>query len=349
MLNKRTLFLLGWMFAALLPAASAAEEGAPAGVPLTLDGITLNGRFDLYYQWTGFSDSWPDAQDSFENYHHFVFINRKSANDPFFFTAELVDLTFYEGGLKFGDRFRYRFGKILVPFGADPLFHHSYGGLSGVDQRLLPTVWAERGAALSAVIYEKGSWRVDADLYTVAGISGKDDEVLALNLPGNKDTTALGGRVRAGYDKYTLWASAYHDDYTKGQDLWITGLDAAAAYGFLPWPVLENFALKLGGIRADVSSEALGHYFHFADYLQVDYRLPASFKLRYRTGALTWENHRDLVFDLSKEDVKDTVSHTFSAYWRYQLLTLGIDYIINLEAEDEINNDVLRLSSVIEF
>lgn len=327
------------------------ESGKPASA-IQLAGFTINGRFDLNYEKGAFSgEEIGDGESSLKNYHHFVFLSRKKREEPFSFTAEVVDLTFYEMAARFGGKKdkQVRFGKIFLPFGADPLFHHSYGGVSGFDQKLVRFIWAELGAALSHPIRQSGDLRIDNELYLVSGYKGKEDSVLAISGAGDPGTPALGDRLRIGKGKYSLWASTYWDPYEGGNNLFMYGIDAAASYGFIPVSALENLSVKLGFIRADVESEPLGNYYHFGDYLQLDCKLPSDLRARYRTGAVTFENHGSLFFDTDRKDAKDTVSHTLALYWDYKLLSLGAEFIANLEAANEVNDDLVRLSAVLEF
>jgi len=56
----------------------------------------------------------------------------------------------------------------MVPFGPDPLFHKNYGGLSAIDQKLLPVVWSSFGVNLRADAMLKG-FSLANDLYFVQG------------------------------------------------------------------------------------------------------------------------------------------------------------------------------------
>jgi hypothetical protein len=328
--------------------ATKAAPGHPHGAGITLAGFSINGRFDLAYEFTGFEGFPEDDNDALRNYHHFIFISRNKKDEPFSISAEIIDLTFYELTIKLCKHSNIRLGKILVPFGADPLYHHSYGGLSGFDQKLTPVIWAELGASYQATILQ-GDFTLENELYVVTGYRAEEDQVVSLSAAGDPERLALGDRIRAGYGKFSAYLSFYWNQYAPGRNLFLWGFDVAAARGFLPWPYLENLSVKLGLIRADVRSEVLGDYYHFGDYLQVDYRLPKGVTLRYRTGMVAFKNHQNLFFDTDRKDAKDTVAHSFSIWWRTHLLSLGAEYILNLEAKDEIENDLIRFTAVVEF
>ncbi|MBI2890313.1 MAG: hypothetical protein HYY13_05955 [Nitrospirae bacterium] len=345
-LTIATLFVLAFPIAAW-PAEEAGE--APPTVPFALAGFQINGRFDLNYERTTFSGSPSEGEDTLKNYHHFIFLSRRKKDEPFSFTAEIVDQTFYEMGVKLGEGGGIRFGKVLVPFGADPLFHHSYGGVTGADQKLVPFIWSELGVVYDRTFVQSSDFRLDGNTFLVSGYKGDDTKVLALNGAGDPSKPAVGQRLRLGTGKYSLFGSVYYDQYVSSKSVLLYSLEATAGYGFLPWSILKNVSARAGALRADVKSDALGNYYHFGDYLQVDCRLPFGFRGRYRGGAVTNENHTSLYFDDKKKDVADTVNHTVALFYDYRLLTLGAEYLANLEAVGEQKNDLIRVLAVLEF
>lgn len=328
------------------------EHPGEYGLQLQIAGFHINGRFDLAYEMFDFApDSTDNVKNRLQNYHHFVFLTRNNEDEFFSVNVELIDLTFYELGLNLADRHQVRFGKVFVPFGADPLFHHSYGGLSGFDQRLLSIIWTELGAVYDATLWESANFSLYNELYFVAGITGKEDQVLQLNGSGDNTTVAIGDRVRLGYGKYTLALSFYGDGYAPGHNLYLWGLNASAAHGFLPWPYLNRLSVSLGVIRADVRSDTLGNYYHFGNYLELDYRLPWAMGVRYRTGAVTMDNHRGFFWDDRKKrkSQHDTMAHSLTVSTRIHMLTLSVQYLLNIEAVGETDNDLLRLTAALDF
>lgn len=143
--------------------------------PLLLPGgIRIGGLFDASYERVGMDGGLTSGQNAFRNYHHFVFISRQGDDVPIGFNAEVIGQYFYELTARLwraGSAFRLsaRVGKIMVPFGPDPLFHKNYGGLSAIDQRLLPVVWSSFGACLRADALVKG-FSLAVDLYLVQGV-----------------------------------------------------------------------------------------------------------------------------------------------------------------------------------
>ena len=93
-------------------------------------------------------------------------------------------------------------GKLLVPFGAEPLFHQSYGGHAGFDQRVLPAVWAARGRWPPAAIGGGAGRALSADVYGVRGYALRRADAV-LNLQSDfvaarrRRASALGARLGA--------------------------------------------------------------------------------------------------------------------------------------------------------
>ncbi len=320
---------------------------------INLAGFRLNGRFDLAYEVDGFAlDNTDDAKNSLRNYHHFIFVSRNRQSEFFSFNAEILDLSFYEVGLKFGEKHQLRFGKVLVPFGADPLFHRSYGGVSGIDQKMLPFVWAELGAVLSCNLHQAGMTSIDNEFFAVSGITGDADKALSLTGPADAGTVALGDRLRVGFGKWSSTVSLYWDRYDGDYNMLLWGIDVAAGYGFIPG--LKNLSMQAGFIRAEVQgSEKSGliNYFHFGDYLQLDYRLPAHMGWRYRAAIVAMENHKGLFFDDrdSKKTSADTMAHSFSLWKRHHGFSVTAELIVNVEAAGEVDNDLFRLTTAVDF
>ena len=89
----------------------------------------LNGRFDLEYERHDFTGSpFADtATNALRSYHHFLFLSRESADDPCGLSLEVLTLQFWEVHCPRRPRglpvhVLVSGGKILVPFGADPLY-----------------------------------------------------------------------------------------------------------------------------------------------------------------------------------------------------------------------------------
>jgi hypothetical protein len=345
-------------------AAGSSAKHSPLLVIPEIAGFRINGRFDVAYELGGFSvdaDGEGDPKHSIKNYHHLIFLSRNRQDEWFSINAEIIDLSFYEVGLKLGDRYQVHFGKIMVPFGADPLFHKSYGGVSGVDQKLLPIVWSEHGAVFEANLYESGILSLDNELYAVSGIGGSPDEVLDLSRSSDPNKVAIGDRFRVGYGLFSGAASLYWSPYSDESptadeydfNMWMWGFDLSAGYGFLPWPYLDRLGLKLGFMRADIQGSdvsGLGNYYNFGDYLRVDYLLPWGMSFRYLTGMVTMGNQKGFFRDDDKTDeTGDTRAHNFTLYKRYRGLTLSAQLIINMEKAGEVDNDLFRLTAAFDF
>jgi|GEM_PF-5514204 len=266
------------------PPVAPIEAPLPPGHPPVSHGIVLpgdirlHGRFDIAYERYGYSDAIGDGKDAFRNYHRFLFLERHVKDDPFYFNAEVLSVAFYEMGAHLqggGDdiwRASVAAGKVLVPFGADPLFHHAYGGRVGADQRVLPFVWGEFGlkAALELELAPVGL-RIDAYVVRGYALRGADGLInLQTNAAPLDDLNfSGGGRISASLGPATMSYSVYGG--TLDYDRWLLMQAFDASLWRLDVPVLEDIAITIGAMRADVWGGKTPAYYHFADYLQIRY------------------------------------------------------------------------------
>jgi hypothetical protein len=333
------------------------------GIPLPGD-IRLNGRFDINYERIKYSDNpFSDGRDSLRNYHRFIFLSREAKGDPLTINAELVDQLFYEFALKLPllrDDLSASItgGKILVPFGAEPLFHHTYGGTAGFDQQLVPTVWAQPGASLS-IQYHTKAVRLTNDLYTVQGYRLPGPESV-LDLQNNFSRTdhmqmGVGDRIGIAWGPISAWYSIYLNKLGFHRRLVLQALDISI-WRPVNVPVLRDISVDLGILRADVSGgNAQGHggpgkdYYHFADYLQVRYRPAHWIYVQYRTGIVTFDNRRGDYVDKSRLDELDVNNHNVGVVARYRGLTAGLYHFWKFERRNEQRDDRLRLTVAYEF
>jgi hypothetical protein len=347
--------------AAPMSPAAPSPHGAPAAhVSATLFGnqLTLNGRFDVNLERRGFdANPWGDgSKTAVQSYHHFLFLGRQAADDPFVFTAELVSLEFYEAGFRLGRGRSWgahvRAGKLLVPFGNEPLFHQSYGGHAGFDQRVLPAIWASEGLAASGHLQVAGA-TLSADLYGVRGHALRTAAAV-LNLqsdlsPVDDAHPALGGRLGAAFGPLGGFYSAYFNPLGFERRLFMQALDVSL-WRWREVPVLDRLVLGLGLLRADVSGGGPGlDYYHFASYwLARVYALDWLY-LQYRQGLRTFDNKRNLTFDGRRRGPDDGSTHNFTLAARYRGLSAGLSYFLDFEKADEVKDDLARLWVAYEF
>jgi hypothetical protein len=360
------------------PAASAPTQAAPLGVAgagsspapdgsgasahgrgLSLPfNFRLNGRFDLNYERRNFdTQPFSAGDDAIQSYHHFIFLSRRAQGDAVGFTAEIVNLTFWEVDYhsilpQSSGQLWIKAGKLLVPFGPDPLFHQSYGGLAGFDQRVLPTIWAQEGLS-ARYLLERGDLSGSADLYAVRGHElGQRDTVLNLqsNLsPVDSARVAIGARLRASWKAVSLFYSGYANGLGFGRLLYLQAADVAV-WRLRGVPVLERMAGELGLLRADVSGAGPGQdYYHFASYLRLRYYLTDLAYIQYRQGLRTFDNRRGVILDDTRLTREDGSTHNFGLVSRHGPLTFGLYYYFNLEKADEVRDDFLRITGVYEF
>jgi len=336
--------------------------GAPGlGLPF---GFMLNGRFDLAYERRQFSGGPFESSsvNALRSYHHFLFLSHDTAGDPCGLSVEVLTLQFWEAhcrvpGLPAPLRLTVAGGKIVVPFGADPLYHQNYGGLGGFDQPVLPIIWAVEGAAAHLVVARREFVLTD-DLFVVRGFALPHADSL-INLqsgfsPEDDVELGWGNRLGVAWRFVSAWYSAYYNPLGFGRRLFMQAFDLTVARprGI---PVLQHFSFGAGLLRADVSGGGPGvggvgfDYYNFADYLQLRYYPTDWLYVQYRTGLRTFNNRRGVVLDKSRLTNADASTHNFAVVGRTRGLTAGLYYFINLEKVDEIPNDLLRLIGTYEF
>jgi hypothetical protein len=345
-------------------AASGGGMGPHGGVMLPW-GLALNGRFDVDYERRNFSGDPTDsgAVNALRSYHHFLFLTRESPDDPVGLSLELLTLQFWEAHYRWNAptlpiQVVIAAGKILVPFGADPLTHQSYGGLAGFDQRILPVIWAETGVAAHALAHAR-ELAITDDLYVVRGYALKQADGI-INLQNDfsaEDDVRLGwgNRLGAAWGPASAWYSLYYNALGFERRLVMQAVDVMLAR-VRAVPVLGHFSLAAGLLRADVSGgDAAGvggpgkDYYHFGSYLQVRYHPTDWLYLQYRQGVHTFNNRRGFVVDDTRLTSADGSTHNFGVVARSGGLTAGLYYFINLEKVDEIPDDLLRASLTYDF
>jgi hypothetical protein len=327
-------------------------------------GFSLNGRFDLDYERRGFSGD-PlanGATNALRSYHHFLFLSRESTGDPFGLSLEMLSLLFWEAHVRWAPRGRaiqvtLAGGKILVPFGADPLFHQSYGGHTGFDQRILPVVWAQEGVA-AHVLWQRRAVALTDDLYVVRGYGLRQANGV-LNLqsdlsPADDARLAWGNRLGAAWGPLSLWYSALFNMLGFGRRLFMQAADITL-WRLRGVPVLEHVSLAAGLLRADVSGGGAGiggpgqDYYHFGSYFQLRVHPTDWLYFQYRQGVRTFNNRRGLWIDDTRLTSDDGSTHNFAVVARDRGFTASVAWFFNLEKTAEIPDDLLRVSLTYEF
>ena len=245
-------------------------------------------------------------------------------------------------------------GKILVPFGPDPLFHKSYGGLTGFDQRTLPVLWSAIGAGVRFSYAWRGLGATD-EIYAVHGFD-LPSATQTLNMQRDLAAydgarIALGNRLALAWGPVTLWYSFYWNQMRFGRSLVMQAVDLAVWRP--PLPVLSRFALGAGFVRAQVSpTDKWGQpgaslddsaYGHFADYLWVRGYLADGLYLRAMTGLATFGNLSGFTYDELRADASDGSHHSLALVFEYASLQTTLAYYWNFEKVDERPDDFFRL------
>lgn len=322
-------------------------------------GLRLNGRFDLNYERRalGRDHGFADGTNVLRSYHQFLFLSRGVESDPLGLSVELIALTTWEA------HFRHRFktaplvllirgGKILVPFGNDPLFHQSYGGLAGFDQKVLPVVWAQEGTS-AGLVYRLGGLSLSGDFYLVRGHRLRQADSV-LNLQNDFSTAddlkaGMGTRVGGAFGPLTAFYSLYFNPLGFDRRLVMQAADLGL-WRVEGIPVLDRIVLGVGALRADVSGGGSGQdYYHFASYWQARIYATRFLYLQYRQGLRTFNNKRGVIVDETRLEADDGSTHTLGLVGRWRGLTAGVHYFLNFEKADEVDDDFLRVTVAYEF
>lgn len=334
------------------------EPPAHAGYRLP-GGIHLGGLFDAAYERTDRSAELSSGKNAFRSYHHLLFLSRQGGDVPIGFNAEVLGQYFYELNAVLsqpGSRVRVvaHAGKILVPFGPDPLYHKSYGGQTGADQRILPVIWSSYGAGVRFA-YANGAFSANDDIYAVQGF---DVASVDQSLNMQRDLAAydgariaVGNRLAVAFGPATLWYSFYWNQMRFGRLLMMQAVDATLWRPSLP--VLNRLALGAGLVRAHVSaspdfgrpgaSAEASAYYHFGDYLWLRVYLLPGLYLQGRTGLVTFNNWNGFAYDGSRADASDSSHQTLALVYEYASAQVMLSYHWNFEKVDERPDDFLRL------
>jgi len=346
------------------PKAETEPDHAHESPLLFPGGIRIGGLFDASYERVDMNGSLSSGQNAFRNYHHFVFISRQGDDIPIGFNAEVINQYFYELTARLWRKGSFRVsaraGKIMVPFGPDPLFHKNYGGLSAIDQKLLPVVWSSFGASVRADALVKGFSLAD-DLYVVQGfdLSARDSTLdMQSDLQAYDGArVAVGDRVSLSRGPVTAWYSLYWNPMRFGRSLLMQAIDLAI---WRPaWPVVNRLALGVGLLRAHVSTDSsygtpnavpdAGAYYDFADY--VWFRVYASnwLYLQARSGLMTFNNHTGFSYDAARATSADGSHHNLMLVAECAGAQFSLGYYWNFEKVDEYANDFLRFMVMYAF
>jgi hypothetical protein len=316
--------------------------------------------FDAAYERAGRSGALGSGYNDFRSYHHFLFLSRQGEDVPVGFNAELLGLYFYELTTRLSGKGAFvrvsaHAGKIMVPFGPDPLFHKNYGGLSGADQKTLPVVWSSFGAGLRMSL-RLGKLAVSDEVYTVQGFDlPTRDQTLDMQrdlASYDGARVAAGNRLALASGPFTLWYSFYWNPMRFGRQLIMQAVD------FTLWrprsPVVDRLVLGVGFVRAHVSADEsfgqsnvvanAGAYYHFADYVWLRAYLADWLYLQVRSGLATFDNRAGLTYDARRADASDGSHHNVALVAEYAGAQASLAYFWNFEKVDEVANDLLRLT-----
>lgn len=329
-------------------------ESMPSRLPFSLPyHLRLNGRFDLSYERRDYKNHpFGPGRNALQTYHHFLFLSRSGAEDPFGFNIEVLTQQFFEFNARFTSKnerakFLLKAGKILVPFGDEPLFHSSYGGKTGFDQELLPIIWSQPGLAFNVHI-NAGPVGISNDLYAVQGYALRAPDGV-LNLQSDFSSFenfrfGVGDRVGLSWAPLTAWYSFQANPLGHGRLLFMQAFDLEF-WRLRDVPFLQDLVVGIGAMRADVSGGGSGtDYYHFGSYGQIRYYPIDWLWIQYRWGLKTFDNRRGVYFDPTRMDERDNSSHNLTIGATWKGLYAALQLFWNLEKANEQHNDFLRFT-----
>jgi len=334
--------------------ATPVPASTPSRLPFSLPyQLRLNGQFDLSYERRDYKDHpFGPGRNALQTYHHFLFLSRSGTEDPFGFNIEVLTQQFFEFNARFTSKnqrakFLIKAGKILVPFGDEPLFHSSYGGKTGFDQELLPIIWSQPGLAFNTHV-TLGAVSISNDLYAVQGYALRAPDGV-LNLQSDFSSFddfhfGVGDRVGISWAPLTAWYSFQVNPLGHDRLLFMQAFDLEF-WRLRDVPFLQDLVVGIGAMRADVSGGGTGEdYYHFGSYGQVRYYPIDWLWIQYRWGLKTFDNRRGLYFDATRMDERDNSSHNLTIGATWKGLYAALQLFWNLEKANEQDNDFLRLT-----
>ena len=153
-------------------------------------------------------------------------------------------------------------------------------------------------------------------------------------------------------NKISIWGSFLYNQFGINNDghLLLWGGDLLVDYGLVNAPILKDLKLRVAFARADIKDEVLveeqfntdGWYYRYGDYAELTYRGFPYVMPRVRYGTVV--DYDDVVTN------NDSHNTEFAALVRFNRnLSLLLQYQLNMEEVNEIDNDLFRMQAVFEF
>ena len=216
----------------------------------------------------------------------------------------------------------------------------------------LPNVWSEFGGSLGGTVYSGERTQIDVDVFAIRGFETELGTILKLSNGGTDGSYAFGQRTRFGFGKVSLWGSALYNQFGLNNDgqLILWGGDLLIDYGLIDAPILKDLKLRVAFARADIKDEELverqfnteGWYYRYGDYAELTYRGLPYVMPRARYGTIV--DYDDVV---TNNDSHNTELAALIRINRY--FSILMQYQLNMEEVNEIDNDLFRMQAVFEF
>lgn len=304
--------------------------------------FNLMGRIDLTYEYGNpntTTDPQGQSRSQLENYHMLVFIKAK-ASEKTSVMGEIAKQKFFFVDYSVCSLANVVFGKILVPFGDNRKYHHYYGGLQGYGANgvMFPNVWSEPGLNIA--------WHTsigEFDTYVVNSIAATSELVDPSLQTGSNQYQALGLRYSGSVAKgLNFVLSAYQGEYWKNRGITLLGADFYSDYGALDWGFFQYLRFALG--RADaliINAPVSNNFDKRGDYLEIATNFLPTGELLLRYGTYIDNTHLE-----SNKDVHNiNLGYSFSV----DVIRVLIEHQRNMEAINEIENDVNRVMASVDF
>ncbi len=312
-------------------------------------GLSIMGRVDLtsdYGAGNAIGGATSDATkyEKLTNNHFFLFLKAKPS-ERVSFMGEFVGQNFFTVDFEATKSLTVSFGKILIPFGDTRFFHHFYGGISGYGATsgiMLPNIWSAPGFSLG---WKWSNMKFDAYVVQTMGQDAVATDPVSINSGATISNRRQAIGIRSSFalmEGVGIIVSGYHGDYTPGIPLTLGGFDLNADYGALSWGAFKRLRFSYGIANAWLKTVADGiDYEKRGDYVVIgtNYLNPVEVRVRYGT----------YLNDTRAKSQADVHNFNLGVNFPVDVLKVLVEYQMNFEAANEVENDVARIMVSLDF
>ncbi|MBN8542348.1 MAG: hypothetical protein J0L82_18300 [Deltaproteobacteria bacterium] len=329
--------------------APASTTAHPNGGRQGSGGLSIMGRVDLTSDYgagnpVGTTNGDSTKYEKLTNNHFFLFLKAKPS-ERVSFMGEFVGQNFFTVDFEATKSLSISFGKILIPFGDTRYFHHFYGGIAGYGATsgiMLPNIWSAPGFSLG---WKWSNMKFDTYVVQTLGQDAGATDPVSINSSSATSNRRQAAGLRSSFsplDRVGIILSAYHGDYTPSVPLTIGGFDINAEYGAIPWGVLKHLRFSYGVANAWLKTVVQGiDYEKRGDYAVIgtNYLNPVEIRVRYGT----------YLNDTRAKSQFDVHNFNLGVNFPVDVLRVLLEYQLNYEAANEVENDVARVMVSLDF